>query len=628
MKRSHSTLDRPRTAAAGGRYPPIADYAVIGDCRSAALISRDGSLDWLCLPRFDSPAVFAALLDRTSGGCFAVRPAEAYDAARRYVGESNVLETTFRTADGTLRLRDLMPVATEEEKSRELWPNHQILRELECTEGAVEVEVICDPRPDYGRAVPSVRDRGAFGFTFRGAPQLLLRSELQIAALSDRPGVGGRSRMEAGDRRYLSLSFNLEEPAVVPPFGELAARKMEQTLRWWHDWAGRARYQGPYRDDVVRSALTLKLMTYAPSGALIAAPTTSLPELIGGVRNWDYRYCWLRDASLTLRVLLDLGCTSEGEAFVEWLIDAVRLTAPDVQIMYDVVGERRMRERELAHLEGYAGSKPVRIGNDAATQFQLDTYGEVVDAVFQYVQRGGRIGGDAGRLLVGLGKTACRRWREPDEGIWEIRGGRRHHTFSKAMCWVALDRLVRLHESGQVKAPVELFARVREEIRAEVEARGYNAEVGSYVSVFGGEDLDASLLLLGIVGYADPASARMRSTCERIYQRLGTGPLLHRYANGDGLPAGEGAFGIAGFWGVEARALSGDLDAARSDFERLRSYANDVGLFAEEIDPRSGDCLGNFPQAFTHVGLISAALALAKADAGRPAPSHAGGEGT
>jgi GH15 family glucan-1,4-alpha-glucosidase len=594
-----------------GEYPPIGDYAVIGDCRSAALISRAGSLDWLCLPRFDSPAVFAALLDRRRGGCFSVRPTGEYESSRRYVGDTNVLETTFRTGAGTLRLLDLMPVTSEAEKRRELWPNHQVLRQVECLDGEVEVDVLCDPRPGYGRTTPRAEDRGAFGFRFREEPGILLRSELPLAPLApDRSGIGGQATLRAGERRYLSLTFNLEEPAVVPPFGEAAERKIEQTLRWWEKWSGRCRFEGPYRDHVVRSALTLKLMTYAPSGAIVAAPTTSLPETMGGERNWDYRYCWLRDASLTLRGLMDLGYPAEAEAFLNWLFHAIRLTAPDVRIMYDVFGESRLPERELDHLEGYAGSRPVRIGNEAADQFQLDTYGEVVDAAFQYVERGGRLDRDMAELMVGLGETACERWREPDEGIWEVRGGRRHHTYSKAMCWVALDRLVRFHEGGHLEAPVDRFSSVRDEIRAEIEARGYNEEIGSYVSVFDGDDLDASLLLLRIYGYAEPGADRMVSTCERIYERLGAGPLLHRYRGDDGLPGEEGAFGIASFWGVEARARQGDVARARADFERLCGHANDVGLFAEEIDPGTGAALGNFPQAFTHVGLISAALTL------------------
>jgi GH15 family glucan-1,4-alpha-glucosidase len=607
----------PTLPAAASSYPAIGDYAVIGDCRSAALISRDGSVDWLCLPRFDSPAVFAALLDQRDGGSFSVRPAGEYESSRRYVGDTNVLETTFRTDTGTLRLVDLMPVTGEAEKRRELWPNHQLLRQVECLDGEVEVEVLCDPRPDYGRIVPRSDDRGAFGFRFHQAPGLLLRSEIPVAALApERPGVGGRATLRAGERRYLSLTFNLEEPAVVPPFGEAAERKLSQTLEWWEEWAGRCRFEGRYRDHVVRSALTLKLMTYAPSGAVVAAPTTSLPECPGGERNWDYRYCWLRDASLTLSGLMDLGYEAEGEAFLNWLFHAIRLTAPDVRIMYDVFGESRLKERELDHLEGYAGSRPVRVGNDAADQFQLDTYGEVVDAAFQYVERGGELDRDMGKLLVGLGETACERWREPDEGIWEVRGGRRHHTYSKVMCWVALDRLVRLHEGGHLEAPVSRFTAVRDEIRAEVEARGYSRDVGSYVSAFDGDELDASLLLLGIFGYVEPDDARLRATCERIYERLGPGPLLHRYRGDDGLAGGEGAFGIASFWGVEARARQGDVGQAREDFERLCGYANDVGLFAEEIDRESGAALGNFPQAFTHVGLISAALTLRELEEG------------
>jgi GH15 family glucan-1,4-alpha-glucosidase len=604
-------------STARSAYPAIGDYAVIGDCRSAALISRDGSLDWLCLPRFDSPAFFSAILDRRAGGCFWVRPSGEYQSSRRYVGDTNVLETTFRTASGTLRLVDLMPVTDEAAKRRELWPNHQVLRQVDCLDGEIDVEVLCDPRPDYGRTVPRPQDRGAFGFRFHQASGLLFRSEIPVTPLApDRPGVGGRATLRAGQRRYLSLTFNTDEPAVVPPFGKSAERKIAQTLRWWEEWSGRCKFEGPYRDHVVRSALTLKLMTYAPSGAVVAAPSTSLPESLGGGRNWDYRYCWLRDASLTLSGLMDLGYETEGEAFLNWLFHAIRLTAPDVRIMYDVFGEGRLKERELDHLEGYAGSRPVRIGNDAADQFQLDTYGEVVDAAFQYVERGGELDGDMAKLLVGLGDTACKRWREPDEGIWEVRHGRRPHTYSKAMCWVALDRLVRLHEGGQLEAPVDRFSKVRDEIRAEVEARGYNEELGSYVSAFDGDELDASLLLLGVYGYAEPGDARMRATCELIYERLGTGPLLHRYRGDDGLAGGEGAFGIASFWGVEARARQGEVGRAREDFERLCAYANDVGLFAEETDPDSGAALGNFPQAFTHVGLISAALTLRELEEG------------
>lgn len=611
-------MSQVRTADRRVGYAAIGDYAIIGDCRSAALISRDGSLDWLCIPRLDGPSTFAALLDAEKGGCFAVRPTQRYSVERSYIGDTNVLETVFSTETGRVRLVDLMPVISEEEKRRQLSPDHQVLRLIECVAGEVEVEVVCDPRPDYARVVPRLSDHGALGLFYEsGAEILVLRSEIALSLSTDRPGAQGQEVLREGERRRISLALAVGEPAVIPPLGTEAEAKIERSIRWWEAWVGTCRYEGPYRDHVIRSALTLKLMAYAPSGAVVAAPTTSLPERLGGVRNWDYRYCWLRDASLTLRALFDIGYTTEGEAFLSWLLHATRLTWPELQVMYDIFGETRLEERELAHLEGYAGSRPVRIGNGAADQFQLDVYGEMVDAAFQFVLRGGRLDRSTARMLVGLGMTVCRRWREPDEGIWETRAGRRHHTYSKVMCWVALDRLIRLHEAGHIKAPVQTFAAERAEIRREVESRGYSERLGSYVSALDGDELDASLLLLAIYGYVDPAAPRMRQTCERIHERLGQDGLLYRYLGHDGLPPGEGAFGICSFWGVECRARQGEVAKAAADFERVCSYANDVGLFAEEMDPESGTLLGNFPQAFTHVGLINAALTLAECS-GRP----------
>ncbi len=593
--------------------PPIADYALIGDCRSAALVSRDGSLDWLCWPRFDSPALFAALLDAEHGGRFQIRPTGEYRVERRYLPDTNVLETVFQTSDGAVALRDLMPVASEEEKRTGLLPEHEVLREVEGLAGEVEVEILYDPRPDYARERPRLTQRGQLGLwcpAGRGA--LTLQSELSLEVARDGRGARGLARIRAGERAHLSLVYSEQAPAVVPPLGGSARERLERSIRWWREWADRCTYEGPHREAVVRSALALKLMTYAPSGAVVAAPTTSLPEAIGGVRNWDYRYCWLRDASFTLRALLALGYREEAEAFLGWMLHATRLTWPELQVLYDVYGEARLPERELSHLAGYAGSRPVRVGNDAHGQLQLDVYGEVIDAATRFARAGGRFDRDTTRMLGGLGRTVCERWREPDEGIWEGRGGRFHHTHSKALCWVALDRLIELDEVHGLDLDADRFRGEREAIRAAVEARGYNEEIGSYTRLFGGDDLDASLLTLPLYGYVDGAHPRMRATCARIEERLGRDGLVSRYeaATDDGLPAGEAAFGICSFWAVECRALGGDVDGAAGTFARLLGHANDVGLFAEEIDPETGAALGNFPQAFTHVGLINAALTL------------------
>ena len=612
---------RTDAAAHAPPYCAIGDYALIGDCRSAALVSRAGSIDWLCWPRFDSPALFAALLDAANGGQFAIRPTAPFTVERRYLPDTNILQTTFRTAEGVVELTDLMPVTSELGKRERFWPNHQILRIVECIAGEVEIEVHCAPRPQYATVVPRLRERGKLGFYFEDRGRaLILRSEIPLTLSDRRAEASARCRLRRGDRRRLSLVYSEGEPAFIPPLGAEAEYRLEASRRWWQAWAGRCRYRGPYREAVVRSALALKLMCHAPSGAVVAAPTTSLPERIGGVRNWDYRYCWLRDASLTLRALADLGYWEEAEAFVAWLLHATRMTWPELHILYNVYGEPRLPERTLEHLEGYRGSRPVRVGNDAQHQLQLDVYGEVIDAAYQFVRRGGRLDRSAARMLAVFGDTVCRRWREPDEGIWEVRGGRRHHTYSKAMCWVALDRLQRLHASGHVRIPVQHFRAERQALRAEIERRGWNPRLESYVSTFDGDSVDASLLLLIRYGYLAADSPRAAGTCRRVHEQLGHNGLLYRYRATDGLPPGEGAFGICSFWAVDCRALLGDAAGAATTFERVLGHANDLGLYAEEIDPVNGGALGNFPQAFTHVGLIDAALVLERVTAGGQAP--------
>jgi len=603
-------------------YPPISDYALIGDCRSAGLISRDGSLDWLCLPRFDSPSLFAAVLDAENGGRFLVRPIGEFRTERRYLANTNVLETVFRTPTGACVLRDLMSVSSEEDKRAHLTPEHEVLRELEGLEGEVEIEILYHPRPDYGRVRPLLEERGALGLRCEvDGTSLTLRSELPLELTDGDRSARGTARIRSGERKYLSFTYSMEAPAVVPLLGEAAHGRIERTVRWWREWANRCTYEGPYRDAVVRSALALKLMTYAPSGALVAAPTTSLPEALGGVRNWDYRYCWLRDASFTLRALFTLGYREEAEAYIGWLLHATRLTWPELHVLYDVFGEARLPERELPHLEGYAGSRPVRIGNDAQGQLQLDVYGEVINGAARILDRGGRFDRDTSRMLDGLGRTVCRRWREPDEGIWEGRSGRFHNTHSKVLCWVALDRLIEMHEAGYLDVSVDLFRANRDEIRKEIEARGYNERIGSYTRTFDGEEMDASLLTLPLYGYIEGTHPQMRSTCDRIHEKLARDGLVYRYETGtdDGLPPGEGAFGICSFWAVECVARGGNVGAAARTFEQLLAYANDVGLFAEEIDSDTGAALGNFPQAFTHIGLINAALTLAGYLEGNPA---------
>jgi GH15 family glucan-1,4-alpha-glucosidase len=591
---------------------PIHDYAAIGDGRTVALVGRHGSIDWLCWPRLDSPSMFAAILDE-HGGHWSLAPVAAFRVTRRYIDDTNVLETRFDTDSGTLVVTDLMPVASEEAKDRLLLPDHEILRVAECVRGEVEIEMRVAPRPRYGHRRGRVRDAGRFGVRVEvDADLLVLRSDLPIDITAD-GDICGRARLHAGDAVHASVTFADDGPAVLPPLGEWSRAAIARSVAWWRDWASRLRYDGPRREMVIRSALALKLLVYAPSGAVVAAPTTSLPERIGGDLNWDYRFCWLRDAAFTVRALFALGCAPEATAFVDWLLHATRLTQPELRILYDVYGNAPVDERILERFAGYQGSRPVRIGNAAARQRQLDVYGEVIDAVVYFVGAGGALDRDTERTLCAFGEYVCRHWQEPDEGIWEPRSGPEHNTHSRVLCWTALDRLLQLHAHGHLRrAPTAMFQKNRELIRREVEARAWNPALGSYVAQLDGDRLDASLLLLPWYGFEHAGSDRMRGTYARVRAALGAGNgLLYRYHTEDS--PGEGAFGICSFWGAEYIALGGGTaDEARDIFERLCGYANDVGLFAEEIDPSTGAALGNFPQAFTHVGLINAAISLVR----------------
>lgn len=607
-----------------GQVPKIQDYGVIGDCRAAALVSRYGSIDWLCWPRFDSPSIFAAILDRQKGGYWRIAPTGECDCSCVYIEGSNVLQTHFNGAGGRATLTDLMPVADEEFKRHNLLPDHELVRQLTCSEGEMEIAIDFQPRICYG-AEPVLIRGNSWGLRMdvnRGAYWLRSSVPLKVAE----GGAQATARLKRGDTLQFSLSYAEESPAVLPALGESTHARIDRSVKWWQQWAAKANYDGPYRDAVMRSALALKLLAYAPSGAIVAAATTSLPERVGDTLNWDYRYCWLRDASLTLRALLGLGHVDEAESFLSWLLHATRLTQPELRILYTVFGQLAPGEKELRELSGYFDSRPVRIGNDARRQLQLDVYGQLIDASAQYGQRIGRFDRSTQKVLIGLGKYVAQNWDKPDEGIWEPRSGRQNNTHSRLLCWTALDRLLALDEKRIISGvPRESFTRERDRIRQQIESRAWSESLQSYVSTLDGDQLDATLLRISWYGLEPASSERMKKTYMKIQQRLGAGDgLLYRYER---RPA-EGAFGICGFWAVEHLALGGGtLEQAHCYFDRLLKYSNDLGLFAEEIEPQSGDALGNFPQAFTHVGLISAALTLEEKERGKAHPAvHTGAD--
>lgn len=593
--------------------PKIQDYGLIGDGRSAALVSRDGSIDWLCWPRFDSPSMFGRLLDRHVGGSWRIAPVETARIERRYLDRTNVLQTRFRTSTGTIVLTDFMIAASEEQKARLLWPEHELLRLVECEQGEVEVESHFDPCPNYSRSRGRIVDRGTLGLRADvGAGIVSLVGDARFT-LAPGGGAVAIARLKAGDTLTFSLTYAGDGPAVLPPPGELARTKLNLAVDWWQRWSDRANYAGPFREEVVRSALALKLMIYAPSAAIVAAPTTSLPERIGGDLNWDYRFCWLRDASFTARALFGLGYQDDAEAFMSWLLHATRLTRPELRVLYDVYGNDPGKEQELPHLVGYQGSRPVRIGNAARRQHQLDVYGEVIEAVTRFLETGGRLDRETQQMLRHFGAYVCRHWSEPDNGIWEPRGQQQHFTHSRLLCWVALDRLVRMAERNHCRGlPVGEFKKHRDQIRDDIERRGWNSTLESYTQFLGGTTLDATALLMAFHNFDAPDSWRMQRTFQRIHSRLGPRPgLLYRYEQSVG--GREGAFALCCFWIAEFLARGGGtLEQAQDAFAHTLAYANDLGLFAEEIDPATGDALGNFPQAFTHVGLINAALSLAE----------------
>ncbi len=613
------------TAAERDGYRPIEDYAIIGDCHTAALISRDGSIDWYCPARFDAPAVFCRILDDRKGGYLQLAPTASFRAERRYRGETNVLETTFETESGVARLTDLMPIHHRQRSYRgyDVGSSHRLLRLVECVRGEVEIELAFKPTFRYARGRTRLRVADGGGAIAQAGGEYLALACGEMTLECDAAGVcRGRLRLRKGQRRWVTLTY-AQDPdrareALAPVSG---SEQLHRTVRYWHRWARRGSYRGPYRSHVVRSTLVLKLLTYEASGAIVAAPTTSLPEQVGGVRNWDYRYTWLRDASLMLYALMTIGHDDEANDFFAWLSQASGASASALQIMYGIDGRRRLPERTLGHLEGYRGSRPVRVGNAAADQRQLDIFGEVLRAAYVFYHADEATGATAPapptaavwRLLRRLVEQAARRWKEPDNGIWEVRGGPRQFLYSKLMCWAALDRGVRLAEERHLSAPLDEWRRTRDAIHDWILERGYNQERQVFTQAEGSTALDASALAIPRVGFLPATDPRVRSTVQRIQQELTRDGLVYRHRTDDGLPGGEATFVLGSFWLVDALALGGQIEAAHDLFERVVGYANDVGLLAEEIDPSTHCLLGNFPQGFSHMTLITSAVNLAKA---------------
>jgi len=593
-------------------YAPIRDYALIGDGRTGALIARDGSIDWLCLPNVDSPSVFARILDAKRGGSFRLEPTGRFDAERRYLPNSNVLETTFTTGEGRVRVTDAMTLTD----IKRISPMRELVRKVEALSGTVPLRWSLEPRFGYGRADTRIDRRHGRWFAHAGADALVL-GLCDSGEGEARDGViSGQIRLAQGSSALLSLSASHREPLVIPG-REDSERRLERTVNFWPQWADRSMYDGSWREAVVRSTLALKLLTFAPSGAIIAAPTTSLPEWIGGERNWDYRFTWLRDASWSLDAMLRLGFRDEAHAFFWWLMHASRLTQPRLQILYRIDGSDHTEERELRELDGYRSSAPVRIGNGASKQVQLDLYGAVLEAIWLYGREVGHLDGDTGKEVARIADYVASHWRDPDNGIWEVRDERTHYTQSKALCWVALDRACALADEGMIPNRNKRWRTEADELQRFVDTEGWDEERRSYVRAPDLRELDASLLTLALLGYHEPRGERIRSTIAAIERELREGPYVYRYRGEDGLPGEEGAFLTCSFWLVDAYARTGRLNDANALMEELVGLANDVGLYSEEIDPRTGEFLGNFPQGLTHLALVNAAVSIADAESAK-----------
>jgi GH15 family glucan-1,4-alpha-glucosidase len=588
-------------------YLPIEDHGIVGDLHTAALVGVDGTIDWLCLPRFDAPSVFASILDDERGGHFALRPLNSTRSQQLYLPDTNVLLTRFLCPDGVAETTDFMPI---ESVGKE---HHQLVRDIQVIRGHLSIEVDCRPAFDYGRKGHEVEFVES-GVVFR-TPGMALNLASEVP-LKVGEGGGVRARFDLEEGNSVSFILQLLEVDERP---RRALKRVEcqdllqRTLDYWRRWTSRCTYHGRWREMVIRSALALKLMVYDPTGALVASPTMGLPETIGGERNWDYRYTWMRDAAFTLYALIRIGFKEEAHNFMGWLRDRCRSSEGLLQPLYGIDGRTEIFETELSHLSGYRDSRPVRLGNGAYNQLQLDLYGAVLDAAYLHNKYGAPLDYDLWRHLRPILDWLCEHWRDPDEGIWEVRGGRKHFVSSKLMSWVALERAVRIAHQRGLPAGEGRWIKQRDTIYEEVMEKGWNPERKSFVQYYGADALDASLLLMPLMKFVGPTDPRWLATLDRIQEDLAYDTLLYRYradeAADDGFSSEEGSFSICSFWLVECLTRAGRLEEARLALEKMFSYANHLGLYAEEIGP-SGEALGNFPQAFTHLALISAAAHL------------------
>jgi GH15 family glucan-1,4-alpha-glucosidase len=621
MKPMESTLAVPHTdVAGGGASQPIANYGLLADCHSAALVDRGGAIDWLCFPRYDGDAVFARILDPEAGH-WSLRPTGPFTSERRYLPGTLVVETVFTTDTGSVRLLDAMAFA-EGQRGHDLGHDapHELLRSVEGISGTVSLAMELAPRPQYGLIKPLVRLEDGGARTF-GADPLALSADVPLDVVD--ASIRASFAVAAGERVGFSMRWappERRQGADATPAGHVAER-IEDTAEAWRSWeAEHDIYDGPHRELVRLSSRVLKGLTYRPTGAIVAAPTTSLPETVGGERNWDYRFSWIRDSSLTIEALYIGACSDEAEEFVSFMTSSAggRASEGSLQIMYGIGGEHDLSERELPHLKGWRDSRPVRVGNGAWDQVQLDVYGELLNSLYLYRERLGDLHPEIQAFVADLADTAARRWMETDSGMWEMRGEPRHHLSSKVLCWTALDRAVQLAPQLGEYAKTAEWEAARDEIRDAVLERGWSEKRQAYAQSFDSDELDAAQLLMPILGFLPATDERMRSTIDAIADDLTEDGLVLRYRNdeglnADGLTGEEGTFVICSFWLVSALAKAGEVERAAKLFDQLVGYANDLGLLAEEIDTANDEQLGNFPQAFSHIGLITAAWEIDKA---------------